>query len=229
VGRTTLVYVEVNAGGQTGIGFTYADIGTAKLVDSLLRETIVGTDALQIGARWNDMYGKTRNLGRDGITSMAISAVDVASGTSRGRSSASRHTRSWARSASVYPCMGAAVLPRIRKEQLCAQLAGWVAAGIPRVKMKVGRDPRADIERVAAARRAIGNDAELFVDANGAYGVQQAIDQARVSCRTARDVVRRTGFSRRLRRGRVTCASECPAEWRSPTGSMATGSTSSRE
>jgi L-alanine-DL-glutamate epimerase-like enolase superfamily enzyme len=44
--------------------------------------------------------------------------------------------------------------------------------------MKIGRNPNADIKRVAAARRAIGSDAELFVDANGAYSVQEAISQA---------------------------------------------------
>jgi L-alanine-DL-glutamate epimerase-like enolase superfamily enzyme len=51
--------------------------------------------------------------------------------------------------------------------------------GIPRVKMKVGRDPDADPQRVAAARKAIGKDAQLFVDANGAYSVKQALELAK--------------------------------------------------
>jgi L-alanine-DL-glutamate epimerase-like enolase superfamily enzyme len=55
------------------------------------------------------------------------------------------------------------------------QLAGWVARGIPRVKMKVGADPGRDALRVRRARQAIGADAELFVDANGAYTVAQAL------------------------------------------------------
>jgi L-alanine-DL-glutamate epimerase-like enolase superfamily enzyme len=59
--------------------------------------------------------------------------------------------------------------------QLQAQLGGWVASGVPRVKMKVGRDPAADVERVRAARAAIGPTAELFVDANGAYSRKQAL------------------------------------------------------
>jgi L-alanine-DL-glutamate epimerase-like enolase superfamily enzyme len=44
--------------------------------------------------------------------------------------------------------------------------------------MKVGREPWADVRRVAAARQAIGADAELFVDANGAYTVKQALELA---------------------------------------------------
>jgi L-alanine-DL-glutamate epimerase-like enolase superfamily enzyme len=47
-----------------------------------------------------------------------------------------------------------------------------------RVKMKIGREPDIDIERVHAARTAIGNMAELFVDANGAYSRKQALEFA---------------------------------------------------
>lgn len=176
---TTLVYVEVHAGGQVGIGFTYADIATAKLIDTLLRETILGTDALQIGARWNDMYGKARNLGHDGITSMAVSAVDVALWDLKGKLfEVPTYALLGAVNESV-PVYGSGGFTAYSQEQLCAQLAGWVQDGIPRVKMKIGRDPVADIQRVDAARRAIGDDAQLFVDANGAYYVQEAIDQAR--------------------------------------------------
>jgi L-alanine-DL-glutamate epimerase-like enolase superfamily enzyme len=60
-------------------------------------------------------------------------------------------------------------------ERLQAQLAGWVEQGIRMVKMKVGSEPRADLERVRAAREAIGADARLFVDANGAYDRKQAL------------------------------------------------------
>jgi L-alanine-DL-glutamate epimerase-like enolase superfamily enzyme len=60
-------------------------------------------------------------------------------------------------------------------QQLQRQLSGWVENGIPRVKMKVGRDPAADPDRVRAAREAIGATPELFVDANGAYSSKRAL------------------------------------------------------
>ena len=44
--------------------------------------------------------------------------------------------------------------------------------------MKIGRDPADDRRRVAAARQAIGEETELFVDANGAYSRKQALNQA---------------------------------------------------
>jgi L-alanine-DL-glutamate epimerase-like enolase superfamily enzyme len=45
--------------------------------------------------------------------------------------------------------------------------------------MKVGRDPAADRKRVHAARQVIGDDVELFVDANGAYDRKLALAQGR--------------------------------------------------
>jgi L-alanine-DL-glutamate epimerase-like enolase superfamily enzyme len=44
--------------------------------------------------------------------------------------------------------------------------------------MKVGREPERDPHRVKVAREAIGEDVELFVDANGAYGRKQALAMA---------------------------------------------------
>jgi L-alanine-DL-glutamate epimerase-like enolase superfamily enzyme len=63
-------------------------------------------------------------------------------------------------------------------EQLQAQLGGWVAEGFRAVKMKIGRDPASDRQRVHAARQAIGDEVELFVDANGAYDRKRALAQA---------------------------------------------------
>jgi len=175
---TTMVYVEIRAGGRTGVGFTYADVATAKLVESLLRETVLNTDALDIGARWTEMYARTRNLGHDGITSMAISAVDVALWDLKGKLLDQPTYRLLGAVRAAVPVYGSGGFTAYSEQQLVDQLSGWVAGGIPRVKMKIGRDPAADVVRVAAARRAIGADAELFVDANGAYSVRQAIAQA---------------------------------------------------
>ncbi len=62
--------------------------------------------------------------------------------------------------------------------QLQEQLGGWARQGIPRVKMKVGRDPAQDAGRVHAARDAIGRNTRLYVDANGAYTRKQALAMA---------------------------------------------------
>jgi len=64
--------------------------------------------------------------------------------------------------------------------ELQQQLSGWANNGTPRVKMKVGRQPSRDPERVRAAREAIGCEVDLFVDANGAYGRKQALMLAKM-------------------------------------------------
>jgi L-alanine-DL-glutamate epimerase-like enolase superfamily enzyme len=63
-------------------------------------------------------------------------------------------------------------------ERLAEQLAGWVEQGIPRVKMKLGRSPDEDPARLDAARVAIGDTTELYVDANGAFDRDDAVEWA---------------------------------------------------
>jgi L-alanine-DL-glutamate epimerase-like enolase superfamily enzyme len=63
-------------------------------------------------------------------------------------------------------------------ERLAEQLGGWAQEGIPRVKMKLGREPEKDPARLDAARAAIGDDTELFVDANGAFSRKEALGWA---------------------------------------------------
>jgi L-alanine-DL-glutamate epimerase-like enolase superfamily enzyme len=75
---TTLVVVEPVAGGQRGLGFTYADTATARLIHDLLARVVVGCDAMGVPAAWAAMAHAIRNLGRPGIASMAIAAVDTA-------------------------------------------------------------------------------------------------------------------------------------------------------
>jgi L-alanine-DL-glutamate epimerase-like enolase superfamily enzyme len=59
--------------------------------------------------------------------------------------------------------------------RLAEQLGRCAADGIPRVKMKIGRDPERDPARLDAARSAVGDDVELFVDANGAFTAKTAL------------------------------------------------------
>ncbi len=176
---TTLVLVRVEAGGCEGIGYTYADSATAALVRDKLAAAIERADALQTAARWADMVAAVRNLGRRGIAGMAISAVDAALWDLKGkllRESVVHLLGGAARDA--IPVYGSGGFTSYDAAQLEAQLAGWADQGIERVKMKVGRDPSRDAERVERARRAIGGEVQLFVDANGAYSRKQALAMA---------------------------------------------------
>ncbi len=172
---TTLVVVESAGGGKTGTGFTYADAATAALINSHLADVVSKCDALSVPSAWLAMVHRIRNLGRPGICSMAISAVDASLWDLKARLLDLPLARLLGVAHDAVPIYGSGGFTSYSIERLQQQLGDWVAQGIPRVKMKVGSDPTADAERVRAARKAIGLDAELFVDANGAYGRKQAL------------------------------------------------------
>lgn len=178
--KTTIVIVEAYAGNRCGIGYTYADQSTAALVKTMLAQVVRGRDAMNVPGCWQTMVESIRNLGRPGIASMAIAAVDAALWDLKARLlDVALVTLLGAvrESAAIY---GSGGFTSYSKAQLQQQLGDWVASGIPRVKMKVGRHPEDDPKRVAQAREAIGPNAELFVDANGAYGRKDALALANI-------------------------------------------------
>jgi L-alanine-DL-glutamate epimerase-like enolase superfamily enzyme len=176
--ETTLVVVEIASAGKTGIGYTYADVATARLIHEHLADVVRGADAMAINTRWRDLVSRVRNIGWSGVASMAISAIDVALWDLKAKQLDLPLVTLLGACRDGAPVYGSGGFTSYSLDRLESQLAGWVSAGIPRVKMKVGRDPVADISRVAAARAAIGTDAELYVDANGAYDRKLALSQA---------------------------------------------------
>ena len=76
--HTTIVLVELVAADINAIGLHLCRPATAKLIQSLLANELLGTNAAAIPARFADMVHAIRNLGRPGICAMAISAVDIA-------------------------------------------------------------------------------------------------------------------------------------------------------
>jgi L-alanine-DL-glutamate epimerase-like enolase superfamily enzyme len=124
------------------------------------------------------MQHAVRNLGRPGLVAEAVSAVDVALWDLHARLLGVPLVVALGAVHDGTPVYGSGGFTSYDDRTLAAQLAGWAGAGIPRVKIKVGRDPAADPHRVRVARDAIGDDVELFVDANGAWTRKQALAQA---------------------------------------------------
>ena len=171
---TTAVVVRATAGSCTGIGWTYGDLASATVIDSTLRDVVVGSDALRVSATWEAMAEACRNLGRPGVASMAIAAVDIALWDLKARVLGLPLVTLLDGAHEAVPVYGSGGFCSYSDERLAAQLAAWVEQGIPRVKMKVGREPERDLHRVRVARQAIGPDVELYVDANGALSRAQA-------------------------------------------------------
>jgi L-alanine-DL-glutamate epimerase-like enolase superfamily enzyme len=171
---TTILVVHVEGGGQHGLGYSYTDASAATVVNDVLADVVVGREVGDVGGSWAAVVDQLRNIGRPGLGSGALSAVDVALWDLEARAlgvSVAALTPAFRKRVPVY---GSGGFTSYSDTRLREQLGGWAAEGMPAVKMKVGRDPTADLERVRAARDAIG-DAGLFVDANGAWTRKQAL------------------------------------------------------
>ncbi len=172
---TTMVLVEIKSGEQSGIGYTYADRATGRFACSLLKNTVEGRDVFHHNEIWLDLLRQVRNSGECGISHMAIAAIDNALWDLRGKVLNAPVANLLGAARNGMPVYGSGGFTSYTDEQLTRQLAGWAQKGFSMVKMKVGTHPEDDLRRAKVARKAIGDDVQLFVDANGAYTVAQAI------------------------------------------------------
>lgn len=177
---TTMLLVEAHAGGVAGIGYSYTHAAAADLVSGKLAGVVRGRDAMSVGGSWAAMWSAMRNFGQTGLAAMAISAVDVALWDLKSRLLGVPFVVAVDAVHDSTPIYGSGGFCSYTDDELAEQLGGWAARGIPRVKMKVGREPERDEHRLRVARDAIGHDVALFVDANGAYTRSQALRWAEV-------------------------------------------------
>jgi L-alanine-DL-glutamate epimerase-like enolase superfamily enzyme len=175
---TTIVVVHVTAGGETGLGYTYGPAPIAGVVTGLLAKAVRGRDALAPQAAAMAMRAALRNAGQAGMGAMALSAVDLALHDLRARLLGLPLSRALGAARAHVPVYGSGGFTSYSLQRLAEQLGGWAADGVARVKMKVGREPTRDGERLAAARAAVGPDVELMVDANGAFTPAEAREWA---------------------------------------------------
>ncbi|WP_129126558.1 enolase C-terminal domain-like protein [Geomonas oryzae] len=178
--ETVMVAVHLYCKGVRGFGYSYAHESAATLIRDRLGELVRGRDPFDIPGCRLALNGALRNLGDAGIGMMAVSAVDAALWDLKARLLELPLVSLLGGARESVPVYGSGGFTSYTVEKLERQLSGWAERGITRVKMKVGRDPVADPERVAAARRAIGQETGLMVDANGGYARKEALRLARL-------------------------------------------------
>lgn len=177
---TTIVVCEVSAGGVTGVGYTYAHEACVRLIDDKLATLVVGRSVMDVTGSWAAMHRAIRNLGGPGLVACALSAVETALYDLKARLIDAPLAALFGRCHDDAPLYGSGGFTTYDDDRTREQVTGWVQQlGIPRVKIKIGEGGgtavERDLHRVALARRSIGPDAELYVDANGAYSVGQAV------------------------------------------------------
>lgn len=177
---TTIVVVHARSRDREGIGYSYTDASAARLINTEFAQISQGQDALDVPKIWQRMVVQTRNLGRPGIVSAAISAVDTAIWDLKAKCLNLPLVTLFGQVHAQLPVYGSGGFTSYSPVQLHRQLSAWAESGMRWVKMKIGTDPKADPERVRLARGCIGPKVGLFVDANGAYDSKQALALAHV-------------------------------------------------
>jgi L-alanine-DL-glutamate epimerase-like enolase superfamily enzyme len=177
--KTTLLVSEVLSGDTKGFGYSFASTAAARLSKEHLAEVVVGLDPRDPLRCRDAMWRSVRNVGSGGIAATAMAALDTAIWDLKAKLLGVSLLTLLGSVRSTVPVYGSGGFTSQEEATLCEQLGAWVDAGILRVKMKVGREVEKDVDRVQAVRTRIGSRAELFVDANGAYDVKQALRLAR--------------------------------------------------
>jgi L-alanine-DL-glutamate epimerase-like enolase superfamily enzyme len=178
--KTTVVVVLARSGPVTGVGWTYGAPACAALVTDLLGPLAKGRPVADVTGTWEAMVRAVRNVGRPGAAGCAISAVDVALWDLKARLlGLPLHLLIGAVRDDV-PVYGSGGFTTYDDARLREQLGHWAGErGIPRVKIKIGESwgtrVARDLSRMRLAREVVGDDVELYVDANGGYTRKQAV------------------------------------------------------
>ncbi|GAA0390751.1 mandelate racemase/muconate lactonizing enzyme family protein [Microbispora corallina] len=182
--ETVFVEIRTDDGGVgTGYSYTIGTGGTAVL--ALLRDyllpRLLGADARRVEAVWRDLFAATRATTVGAITSLALAAVDTALWDLRCRDAGQPL---WVLAGGakdripLYDTEGGWL--HLSTEELIAGATASRAAGWPGVKLKIGRSPVEDAERLAAVRAAVGPDLDLMLDANQSLTPAEAVRRARL-------------------------------------------------
>jgi len=173
---------EITADGITGVGFTLgydSSLAMVSMTDTIFRPLLMGKDALRSEDLWAEMYRQSIQAGRRGAAVRAISAIDIALWDLRGQ-----HAR--------LPVMALLGIHNTRQrcyatggyfrdgqthEELAREYVRYREAGFTAAKLKVGKfSAREDAARMAAVRRAVGEDMDILLDANGGWsGAPEAV------------------------------------------------------
>ncbi len=181
-----LVTVEIHSDdGDRGLGYTYSvgDIGTgaiASMIADDLAGALVDADPLATERNWEKMWWRVHFVGRGGIASFAIAAMDIALWDLKARRAGLPLWRILGGANPLVRAYAGGIDLDFTIDALLEQASGFEKAGFRAIKMKVGRERIAeDVERALAMREFLGPDFPLMADANMRWTVDQAIRAAR--------------------------------------------------
>ena len=179
-----LITVRVVSEGLEGHGYAYTIGRGGRAVQSLIDNDIAplleGQDASDIEGLWRLMWQRLLYVGRGGLASFSIAAVDIALWDLYGLKEQKPLYALFGAQARDIPAYGSGVdLPK-PLDKLLEQVEGFMERGLPGVKVKLGKpSPEEDEERVGAVRRLVGDKIDLMVDANMTWNADDALERGR--------------------------------------------------
>ncbi len=170
--------------GLVGYGYTYT-IGRGgaairALIERDLKPLLLNADARRIEQIWGRMWHCLHYVGRGGLVSFALAAVDIALWDLRGQKEGAPLWQLLGGYAGEARAYAGGIDLQLEPEALVEQTRRNLQKGFRAIKIKVGRDKLSqDVARVRAVRACIGDDMPLMVDANMRWTTEQAIRAAR--------------------------------------------------
>ncbi|WP_375449972.1 mandelate racemase/muconate lactonizing enzyme family protein [uncultured Devosia sp.] len=169
--------------GIEGTGYTYTGGRGGRAILALIEQDLIplliGRDAAGIEAIHDAMWWHIHYVGRGGVTSFAMSAVDIALWDLKGKRENLPLWKLAGGAGSTAKAYRGGIDLNDTLEELLASIEGYRSAGFTAVKIKVGKDDLdEDVERVRAVRQLIGAGMPFMVDANYALDVPRAIAAA---------------------------------------------------
>ncbi|WP_438503622.1 mandelate racemase/muconate lactonizing enzyme family protein [Ectobacillus ponti] len=178
-----IVKIKVSDGSE-GVGYTYTGgVGgraVCAMIEHDLKPFLLGKDASCVEKLWEDMNWKIHYVGRGGIASFAISAIDIALWDLRAKKAGEPLWKLLGGASNSTKCYAGAIDLNFSQEKLLRNVQGYLDAGFQAVKIKLGQETlEEDMERVAAVRELIGPDVVFMVDANMKWSLETAIKAAK--------------------------------------------------
>lgn len=177
-----LLLLEVEtASGVVGLGYLMPLNGGLETIASCLSELFIprllGRDATHIEAIWRDLWRSTLEIGRMGITILALSAVDIALWDALGKIAGLPLYRLWGGFDPQCPAYGSGCWRGLGGEGMVEKAKSYVDRGFKAIKMQCGHlyDDLTDVEHVRMMRDGLGANIDIMIDVNMGWTADQAI------------------------------------------------------
>lgn len=175
--RDAVVVKVTTAGGLVGWGESHhgrAHTAVAKLIETTLSQLVIGMDAADVVGVWKKIYDKQlASHGMGAGTCLAMSGIDCALWDIRGQAAGMPLWKLLGGARRPVPAYAGGVSLGFQPPaELMAELQKSLDAGYQAVKLRVGDRPKRDLERIAAVRKAVGEDLVILTDANIGYSVE---------------------------------------------------------